>query len=582
MASQNGSSNEQHRLGPLHHLCEQLRTQNRLDDAERLEEVIRKLEEHKTSHDKQLGVIRHALDGHVTAINGAIEFLKEYMPAEILPVEPIDPIDVLTRRSQSLMQIAKDLLALTTGRSADTSRRVPEKERFDLVRMVDQTCLLYEKYAKKLDVKVSMASCAHSELYVTVDQDRMNHVVDQLIDNALRYVAYDGSGLVVLSLDADETTVYLNIRDNGRGIPEEDQERVFETGYHDPEHGRTGIGLAMVRKFVHEHGGDIDLESAPGRGTTFFISLPRSEPPANMERLPLTLISGHTGREYLPQRRFQLGQASAYEATGPDYSSYWIKVAHEHDAAHFAEHDYEARLFANINNTNEPLTHRYLIQMHDRGRRRDPETNEWLRFTVFLPAPGEPLHVILEARALADTYIELTRSIAIARHMAEVLVYLHEQGVMLRTLSPAAVYTDMNTSQTTTLIDLSAARYERDLEQGNHTPPSSIYSSPEQINGTLPGRRSDIYVFGVFLFEVLTGEQPFSDEIGHMSTPPPDPRQWREDIPDELADIVLRCLQKWPMDRYAHAGDLLEALHAVPTPPTTEPDTDEAAEGAED
>jgi serine/threonine protein kinase len=67
-----------------------------------------------------------------------------------------------------------------------------------------------------------------------------------------------------------------------------------------------------------------------------------------------------------------------------------------------------------------------------------------------------------------------------------------------------------------------------------------------------------------------------------MSTPPPDPRQWREDIPDELADIVLRCLQKWPMDRYAHAGDLLEALHAVPTPPTTEPDTDEAAEGAED
>jgi two-component sensor histidine kinase len=524
--------------------------------AECLEEAIRKLEESTASRDEQLQYISHTVSNHVQMINGTLEEL-----CESATNEQQHWLHKIIARVRSLMQLAHELKSLRSRRYADRPRPGLDKELFNLVLLVQQTCDLYANDEAHHRARVYMEPCTHNALYIYAHREHMNSVVDELIGNALRYVKNDGSGEVKLSIEADNTTVWLHVADNGQGIKEKDKARVFETSVYDLKRGQTGYGLAVVQNIIKEHAGDIDLESEEGVGTTFSISLPLSAAPEDAPYTSpptLELESGHTQQKYLVVRPIQMGQAHAYEASDRQHNRYWVKLASEQDAPQFKHLAYEARLFAGTRHTNAPIRHRSLIQMIDWGQRRDPDTSELSRFLVFAPAPGKPLQLILET----EPQMELAWALSIGRHLAELLVYLHAQGIIVRTLSPAAIYTD-NSQQQTTLIDLSAARHERDLEQIQDIPVSDVYISPEQINGTLPGRRSDIYVFGVLLFELLAGQQPFNTTIDHMSAQPPDPQALREDIPDALAKIVLRCLQKWPTDRYAYAGELLEALHAV-------------------
>ena len=99
-----------------------------------------------------------------------------------------------------------------------------------------------------------------------------------------------------------------------------------------------------------------------------------------------------------------------------------------------------------------------------------------------------------------------------------------------------------------------------------------FYMSPEQCRGNRVTPASDVYSLGATLFEMITGHLPFEAEeaspfaimLKHVSQPAPDPRLLREDVPDWLAEIVLKCLEKRPDDRYPSAGKLADALKAGP------------------
>ncbi|MCZ6697754.1 MAG: HAMP domain-containing sensor histidine kinase, partial [Planctomycetota bacterium] len=76
------------------------------------------------------------------------------------------------------------------------------------------------------------------------------------------------------SYDSDRALVVLTVGDNGSGIPEDKQERVFDAFYSTKGHGGTGLGLAVARKIVEEHFGDISVTSIAGEGTLVRITLP--------------------------------------------------------------------------------------------------------------------------------------------------------------------------------------------------------------------------------------------------------------------------------------------------------------------
>ncbi len=110
---------------------------------------------------------------------------------------------------------------------------------------------------------------------ITADPNKLKQVIINLIMNAVH--ALEGEGRVVLETGiGGDGMLQLCVRDNGPGIPEEIQEQIFAPFYTTkPEGEGTGLGLYICQNIVREHSGTISVQSLPGEGTTFCISLPQ-------------------------------------------------------------------------------------------------------------------------------------------------------------------------------------------------------------------------------------------------------------------------------------------------------------------
>ncbi len=125
---------------------------------------------------------------------------------------------------------------------------------------------------------VTLTNAVPDELVARADPERLRQVLSNLIDNAIKYGRAEGN-VTVGGRALSEERVELSVRDDGPGIPMEAKERVFERFYRvdkarSREQGGTGLGLAIVKNVMQAHGGEVRVESAPGAGTTFFLTLP--------------------------------------------------------------------------------------------------------------------------------------------------------------------------------------------------------------------------------------------------------------------------------------------------------------------
>jgi light-regulated signal transduction histidine kinase (bacteriophytochrome) len=111
--------------------------------------------------------------------------------------------------------------------------------------------------------------------------------VQNLVSNAIKFVGEERTPHVRIGAESDDTTHRLFIADNGIGIDTAHHERIFsifERLHPREAYAGTGIGLAIVKKAARLHGGDVEVESTPGRGSTFSISLPRHAEEAKRSR----------------------------------------------------------------------------------------------------------------------------------------------------------------------------------------------------------------------------------------------------------------------------------------------------------
>jgi signal transduction histidine kinase len=128
-------------------------------------------------------------------------------------------------------------------------------------------------------ISVQVTSAAH--VVARVDGFRIRQVVDNLLSNAIKY--NNDGGEVTIGVTADEGTAWIVVRDTGIGIPESEVSKVFDRFYrsdavrHGTVHG-SGLGLGIAREFIVRHGGDIDISSEEGSGTTIFVTLPLEGP----------------------------------------------------------------------------------------------------------------------------------------------------------------------------------------------------------------------------------------------------------------------------------------------------------------
>jgi serine/threonine-protein kinase len=202
------------------------------------------------------------------------------------------------------------------------------------------------------------------------------------------------------------------------------------------------------------------------------------------------------------------------------------------------------------------LNHPNIIRILERGN-----VGPVPYFTMEL-LPGETLHAFIAARGAAVP----RTAVAIMVQVAEALDFAHSKGVIHRDLKPSNVM--LLPDGTAKVMDFGIARARR-FEGMTATDAflgTPDYVAPETIDGRGTEPRSDLYALGLILFELLTGQRPFTGESSfailkkHSSQEPPPPSRLQQAVPSELDAIVLRLLRKDPADRPESAEELVVAL----------------------
>ena len=186
-----------------------------------------------------------------------------------------------------LTGIITDLLTLTR---MDNRQDRLKPEEVDMTALTEEILRLLRPVAGKrmqrLESRITPGQ------HMTGDRSKLNQILYNLIDNAMKYTQ-DG-GAVRVTLDDGGETVIWRVKDNGVGIPKEDQEHIFDRFYRvdkarSRETGGTGLGLSIVKQLVTLHGGTIGVESELGKGSCFTVILPKEpkeirEPKGGQER----------------------------------------------------------------------------------------------------------------------------------------------------------------------------------------------------------------------------------------------------------------------------------------------------------
>jgi signal transduction histidine kinase len=153
----------------------------------------------------------------------------------------------------------------------------PEDLRLQAVRvsaLVEEVLPVLEPEAHKSNIRI-VVEHADPQLAVNGDATMLRQALLNLAINACQAMPQGGT-LRLTSAPAANTRVELRIEDTGVGIPPEDLDRIFDLYFTTKDHG-TGIGLSMVYRIIQMHDGEVEVQSTPGRGTTFTLLLPRAE-----------------------------------------------------------------------------------------------------------------------------------------------------------------------------------------------------------------------------------------------------------------------------------------------------------------
>jgi len=218
--------------------------------------------------------VSHELRTPVTAIRSAAETLQGGLPDDRLVLEQF--IGIIARNAQRLHELVEDLLDLSRIESQKLKLAI---EPLDLRVAFSRVLNTFQERADRRGVEL-VNDVGLLVPMVLADRRAMDHIVTNLVDNAVKYCGPRSK--VVLRGDVQGDQVRVLIQDDGPGIEARHLPRLFERFYRvDPgrsrEIGGTGLGLSIVKHLAEAMGATVSVESTPGRGTTFSILLRRAE-----------------------------------------------------------------------------------------------------------------------------------------------------------------------------------------------------------------------------------------------------------------------------------------------------------------
>lgn len=222
--------------------------------------------------------VSHELRTPLTSIKGAAETVLQYpdMPPEMRE----SFLSMAVEESDRMTRIVGDLLVLSRLDNNRTKWEISEFSVEAVIRHISEVVKNdVAEHRHTLTVKLD----EHLPM-LTADKDRIEQVLLNILTNAVKYTP-DG-GQILIRAAANKTHMAISVRDNGMGIPKEDQPHLFERFYRVEKSrttgaGGTGLGLAIAKELVEAHGGKIKLKSAVGHGTELTVILPLRTPLAD-------------------------------------------------------------------------------------------------------------------------------------------------------------------------------------------------------------------------------------------------------------------------------------------------------------
>lgn len=214
--------------------------------------------------------VSHELKTPLQGIIGSAELIENGM---VKPEDMPRFIGHIRKEASRLVTLIEDILRLS---QLDEGRQMPS-EQVDLFELAEEVRSVLEGACEAKHINMKLMG-----EHVCVDGVKrlLYEIIYNLCDNAVKY--NNEGGIADIDISSDEKNAYITVRDSGIGIPQDQQQRVFERFYrvdksHSKESGGTGLGLSIVKHAVSYHNGTVSMKSEPGNGTEIRVSIPLSK-----------------------------------------------------------------------------------------------------------------------------------------------------------------------------------------------------------------------------------------------------------------------------------------------------------------
>ncbi|WP_210441239.1 sensor histidine kinase [Nocardioides xinjiangensis] len=244
-------------------LAQTVRASRVLETEQRLVQELRELARYRS---ELIATISHELKTPLTAILGHAELIADRHP-------DLTSIDAIIRNAQRLSNLVANLLHY----SRVQGRRETVRRAVDLAELCEASVDLLSIRAKQAGVRLHFDPPGRSPVVVFGDPEELARVIDNMVDNAVKYTPEDGSVSVTMTATDDE--VCVQVADTGLGISAADQQHVFSAFHRSTNPNAlsvpgTGLGLPIAQRIAESHGGTLSVTSELGRGSTFAFTLP--------------------------------------------------------------------------------------------------------------------------------------------------------------------------------------------------------------------------------------------------------------------------------------------------------------------
>lgn len=214
--------------------------------------------------------VSHELKTPLQGIIGSAELIENGMvKSEDMPRF----IGHIRKEASRLVTLIEDIIRLS---QLDEGRQMPS-EQVDLFELAGEVKSVLEGACEAKNINMKLMG---EHVFVDGVKRLLYEIIYNLCDNAVKY--NNEGGIADIDISSDEKNAYITVRDSGIGIPQDQQERVFERFYrvdksHSKESGGTGLGLSIVKHAVSYHNGTVSMKSEPGNGTEIRVSIPLSK-----------------------------------------------------------------------------------------------------------------------------------------------------------------------------------------------------------------------------------------------------------------------------------------------------------------